>query len=163
MASEHYVPILFKQYDNGKFTDSIVKAPVRNLFLSSPKGEGLQFSHLKPGKVVIVAGGTGIYPFADLIDLLFKDEIMKQEPSLAETIIELSPVLKKDIFKSLSFLLLAAFNNFDDIHPITFHQMAYLSSRKRLSLTLKVKDSNNEGLKALSNVKLVKGSFEAEL
>jgi hypothetical protein len=41
--------------------------------------------------------------------------------------------------------------------------MAYLSSRKRLSLTLKVKDSNNEGLKVLSNVKLVKGSFEAEL
>jgi hypothetical protein len=72
-------------------------------------------------------------------------------------------VLKSNIFKSLSFLLLAAFNNFDDIHPITFNQMAYLSSRNRLSLTLKVKDSNNEGLKILRNVKLVKGSFENEL
>lgn len=38
MESEHYVPILFKQYDNGKFTNSIVKAPVKNLFLSAPKG-----------------------------------------------------------------------------------------------------------------------------
>jgi NAD(P)H-flavin reductase len=81
------VPILFKQYDNGKFTDSIVKTPVKSLFLSSPKGEGLQFSQLKPGKVVIVAGGTGIYPFADLIDLLFKDEIMKQEPNLTEAVL----------------------------------------------------------------------------
>ena len=87
MANDNYVPILFKQYDNGKFTDSIVKAPVRSLFLSSPKGEGLRFAQLKPGKVVIVAGGTGIYPFADLIDLLFKDEIMKQEPNLTEAVL----------------------------------------------------------------------------
>jgi hypothetical protein len=32
----------------------------------------------------MVAGGTGLYPFADLIDLLYKDYLMKERPELAE-------------------------------------------------------------------------------
>jgi hypothetical protein len=55
---------------------------------------------------------------------------------------------------------MAAFNNFDDIHPITFFQIAYLTSRNKLGLTLKIKDTKNERLKELRNVKLIQNSFE---
>jgi hypothetical protein len=30
----------------------------------------------------MVAGGTGLYPFSDLIDLLFKELLMKLKPEL---------------------------------------------------------------------------------
>jgi tRNA A37 N6-isopentenylltransferase MiaA len=29
-------------------------------------------AELEKGKILIVAGGTGLYPFSDLIDLLYK-------------------------------------------------------------------------------------------
>jgi hypothetical protein len=50
-----------------------------NLDLSSLRGEGLHFGELNPGKIIIVAGGTGIFPFCDLIDLLFKNHLIKTE------------------------------------------------------------------------------------
>jgi len=53
----------------------------------------LQYAHLKPGKVIIVAGGTGIYPFSDLIDLLYKDQLAKDNPELKNIINSLSPIL----------------------------------------------------------------------
>jgi hypothetical protein len=30
----------------------------------------------------MVAGGTGLYPFSDFIDLLFKDQLAKDKPQL---------------------------------------------------------------------------------
>jgi hypothetical protein len=50
----------------------------KNLHLSSERGFGLSLGSLDPGRVVIVIGGTGIYPFCDLIDLLFKDCLRKR-------------------------------------------------------------------------------------
>lgn len=76
------IPILFKAYQGGRFTEALVKGPIEKLELSKPKGEGLHFSHLKPGKVLIVAGGTGLYPFSDLIDLLFKSQLVRDHPDL---------------------------------------------------------------------------------
>lgn len=50
----------------------------KTLHLSSERGFGLSLASLDPGRVVIAIGGTGIYPFSDLIDLLFKDCLRKQ-------------------------------------------------------------------------------------
>jgi hypothetical protein len=36
-------------------------------------GKGMAFDKLRPdGKVIIICGGTGILPFCDFIDILFK-------------------------------------------------------------------------------------------
>lgn len=62
-------------YPGGKLTESLVNrfnTGSIELVLSEPKGEGLQLASAKPGKIIIVTGGTGLYPFSDLIDLLFK-------------------------------------------------------------------------------------------
>lgn len=50
--------------------------------LSFQRGEGLQLGTLSAGRIIIVAGGTGLYPFSDLIDLLFKATLIKLNPSL---------------------------------------------------------------------------------
>ena len=43
------------------------------LVISEPMGCGMNYQSLNSsGKVVIVCGGTGILPFCDFIDILFK-------------------------------------------------------------------------------------------
>lgn len=65
-----------KRYPNGALTDSLIEKMLNNrkmtLTLSQEKGLGLELGDLTPGKVIIIAGGTGILPFSDIIDLLFK-------------------------------------------------------------------------------------------
>jgi NAD(P)H-flavin reductase len=45
--------------------------------LSKEKGLGLQLESLSSQKIGIVAGGTGLFPFYDILDLFFKSELME--------------------------------------------------------------------------------------
>ena len=51
----------------------------------------------------MIAGGTGINPFCDLIDLLFKEQLMIEKPYLREEILHLSPILENNPLKDYSF------------------------------------------------------------
>lgn len=53
------------------------------MYLSEAKGFGLELETLKEGTVILIGGGTGINPYLDLIDLLFKQQLIEKEPSLA--------------------------------------------------------------------------------
>jgi hypothetical protein len=48
------------------------------LQLSQPKGFGLELEVTKPGRIIIVAGGTGLFPFSDFIDLYFKSVYLQE-------------------------------------------------------------------------------------
>ena len=48
--------------------------------ISCVKGEGVQFDSLSGGKILMLVGGTGIYPLCDLIDRLYKDALAKKKP-----------------------------------------------------------------------------------
>lgn len=61
--------------------------------LSCEKELGLQLKTLAAGKAYIVTGGTGILPFGDLIDLLFKEEYVKQYPQFRDRFCKESPIL----------------------------------------------------------------------
>jgi tRNA A37 N6-isopentenylltransferase MiaA len=64
----------------------------------------LELAELLPGRVAIFVGGTGLYPFCDLIDLLFKAEILKTaDNKLKAEILALYPVLKNNPFSKFSF------------------------------------------------------------
>jgi tRNA A37 N6-isopentenylltransferase MiaA len=92
---------------------------------------------LTPGKVIIVAGGTGLYPFSVLIDLLFKEQLRRTDPSKEGTIYNLSPLLKEKPFEHFTFHLLLAVHQMEDIHPITLMQLLELAknpSKFRLTL-----------------------------
>jgi hypothetical protein len=107
--------------------------------LSEPQGEGLQLSSAKPGKIIIVAGGTGIYPFSDLIDLLFKELLIRMRPACTEQIFRLSPILKVKSFDMFSFKLFLAIRSLADVHPITLQQLLFLSNHhQRFALTVKI-------------------------
>jgi NAD(P)H-flavin reductase len=43
-----------------------------SFLIQGPKGRGLCLDTIPAGDVVIIAGGTGLFPFLDLIDEIFK-------------------------------------------------------------------------------------------
>ena len=76
-GGDNLIPMVFKRYSDGRLTkdlvDRIVAQQAVDLSLSCEKGLGLGLRDITAGKVLIVAGGTGILPFSDIIDLVFKD------------------------------------------------------------------------------------------
>ena len=102
------------------------------LQLSCSRGEGLHFGELKPGRIIIVAGGTGLYPFGDIIDLLFKNLLMSTKPDLKSMILENDPILKTNPFENFSFSLYLAVGSLEDIHPLTLAQLNELTKHPKL-------------------------------
>jgi hypothetical protein len=49
---------------------------VKKIVLSEQRGFGLALNLPHTKNIVIFAGGTGLYPYSDLIDLLYKAKIM---------------------------------------------------------------------------------------
>lgn len=95
---------------------------------------------LTPGKVIIVAGGTGLYPFSDLIDLLFKAQIARTDKSKQLLIFQQNPLLEAAPFEHFSFHLLLAVNQAEDIHPVTLMQLFELAEGpfSKFKLTLRL-------------------------
>ena len=143
-------------YPGGKFTEGIQKGPVERLLISHSKGEGLQLSITKPGKIILVAGGTGIYPFSDFIDLLYKEQLMLHNPAAKEEILNVSPVLASEPFKNFTFEMLAAFQHIEDMHIITFEQLLFLAEKGRLKLTLKFREDPKGRVQEGGNISFTK-------
>ena len=124
---------MLKVYEGGKFTSQLLnnKLGKTDFELSLQKGLGLELETTNPGKIIIVAGGTGLFPFSDLIDLLFKDAFIKNNSTnnrVADSIYSISAILKKKPFDGFSFTFLIADNYPEDIHPITMAQLSYISN-----------------------------------
>jgi len=50
----------------------MLNGKVNKILISQSKGEGLQLASTMPGRIIMVVGGTALFPFSDLIDLLYK-------------------------------------------------------------------------------------------
>ena len=124
---------MLKVYEGGKFTSQLLNNNLgkTDFELSLQKGLGLELETTNPGKIIIVAGGTGLFPFSDLIDLLFKDAFIKNNSTnnrVADSIYSISAILKRKPFEGFSFTFLIAVNYPEDIHPITMAQLSYISN-----------------------------------
>ena len=83
-----------KLYPSGSLTPKLLSRAFSKLHLSEPRGEGLKLASTAPGKILIVAGGTGLYPFSDIIDLLFKSSVLSSDPQTQSSVFAISPILK---------------------------------------------------------------------
>ena len=102
------VPILFKHYRGGQLTAPLVEAASPELSLSEELGLGFQLDQLEAGEVFIIAGGTGIYPFLDLIDLVYKKHLITVKPHLANEILSLNPLLRSGLLERFAFTVYLA-------------------------------------------------------
>lgn len=130
--------LLIKKYHEGKLSKKIVEEKYKDLKLSTSRGEGLRFGELKPGKIIIVAGGTGLFPFCDLIDLLFKNLLVQKLPKLKRAVFENDPVLRMNPFDNFTFELFLSVNNIEDIHPLTLAQLNELAATSSFTLNLRI-------------------------
>lgn len=79
VSGVNQVPLMMKRYYSGKFTNRLFsKYEKERLGVSWPMGRGLCLDKIPKGRIVIVVGGTGLYPFVDLIDLLFKTTVLQK-------------------------------------------------------------------------------------
>jgi len=66
------LPLIIKRYANGALTNKLFMQTNTPLNIEGPKGRGLCLASIHPGSIAIIAGGTGLLPFLDIIDLIFK-------------------------------------------------------------------------------------------
>ena len=72
------MPLFIKKYSDGLFTSKYIVPDFKGrLILSGNRGFGLSLGSTVPGDIILFAAGTGLYPFSDLIDLLFKSLLVK--------------------------------------------------------------------------------------
>jgi hypothetical protein len=56
----------------------------------------------------MVAGGTGLLPFLDLIDLLYKKVKILEKSNISATLLKNDPVLHEDLIQNREFQLFFA-------------------------------------------------------
>lgn len=105
-------------------------------------GSGLKFDTISTeGNVIFVCGGTGILPFCDFIDLLFKRSKVLESSNLSGALIKNDPLVGNDFIKQRSFFFYCAIENAADLPVITIHQLNDLSKSKEVKClcTMRVK------------------------
>ena len=81
------------------------------MVISRNRGLGLSLQTMRMGDIVVIAGGTGINPFCDLIDLLFKDMVISSNHTLSSTIKAYDPILNTHPFEHFNFTFYWAVDN----------------------------------------------------
>lgn len=112
VQSDSYIPVMLKVYSTGKLTKGLksvdfVNTPVQ---ISIPRGRGVDLENTPPGRIIIVAGGTGLFPFSDLIDLLYKSQLIAEGHPRSKELIRHDPVLELQPFARFFFVFLIAIN-----------------------------------------------------
>ena len=63
-------------------------------------GAGMHYEKIpESGKVILVSGGTGVLPFCDFIDLLFKRVKYLEGANISSEIVKNDPLIIQDIIK----------------------------------------------------------------
>jgi len=85
VGEDSELPLLIKRYHNaGAFTNMLYSMPQTPVTIEGPKGRGLCLEALAPGSIAIIAGGSGLFPFLDLIDLVFKGTVKHESIPVSE-------------------------------------------------------------------------------
>lgn len=152
---------MLKVYDNGKLTAALKRAQFRNsVRLSAPRGKGLELDSTRPGRIIIVTGGTGLFPFSDLVDLLYKSRLVEQKHPQAQLLLEKDPILAKRPFAKFEFTFLIALNEPEDIHAVTLSQLVRLSEgRQSVKTVLRVSKNADKLQGKLGSIEFTRDYF----
>jgi NAD(P)H-flavin reductase len=133
-SEEEVVPLVLKKYKKGELTSRLLDDGFDGeLILSKTLGAGMKYAELKEeGKVIIVCGGTGLLPFCDFIDLLFKRVLLLENNAMAEKCAAHDFVVREDLIKKRSFKLYCAAESETDLLPLALFQMEHLSKSTKI-------------------------------
>jgi hypothetical protein len=84
----------------------------------------MSLNEMPNGKIIMFAGGTGLHPYCDLIDLVYKEMLVSQNSQFSSKIIKNDPLIdKKPFFNRFKFVLYLSVQSTNDIHEITAYQL----------------------------------------
>jgi len=112
-----YIPLAVKLYPlASSFSTIIHELPIGGkLNIKGPFGRGFCIPQHSPGTILLVAGGTGILPFVDLLNVLLKKAMctVLQKRGLDNSFIQPCQEYSM-LLKDLSFALFCSFKDIDD-------------------------------------------------
>jgi hypothetical protein len=84
----------------------------------------MSLNEMPKGKIIMFAGGTGLHPYCDLIDLVYKEMLVSQNSQFSSKIIKNDPLIDKKPFSTrFRFVLYLSVQSTNDIHDITAYQL----------------------------------------
>jgi hypothetical protein len=99
-SSYSAIPLMMKKYNKGKLTSSLLRGQYdMDVKITPLKGSGLSLQNQPAGKIILVGGGTGVYPFVDTIDSLFKTYYSMKNPAAKSELYIISPLLKEKVLE----------------------------------------------------------------
>ena len=158
------MPLVVKRYEKGELTQKCLgdKGYHGEILLSKSMGSGMKYGDIKEeGKVIIVSGGTGLLPFCDFIDLLFKRFLLLEGMPSAAEFAKKDPLVREDLIKKRSFKLYCAAESVSDLLPLTLYQIECLSKSQkiRFEAVFRIRNNVEEFRKKYPSIKTQKEFF----
>ena len=125
-------------------------------------GAGLKYDTISAsGLVIFVCGGTGILPFCDFIDLLFKRVKVLESSNLTGMIVNKDPLVLEDLIKKRSFVFYCAIENAADLPAMTIYQINNLcqSEKVKFSFVMRVRKGEELINNHYPNIRFQKNYF----
>ena len=113
-AERCVIPLMIKKYKGGQFTTAFLRDDFEGtVHVSRSRGRGLSLQDMPDGRIVLMAGGTGLFPFCDLIDLLYKSFLIENKHPRSQEFMEYDPILRQKPFNRFEFVLYMAVDYLD--------------------------------------------------
>lgn len=72
-----------------------------------------------PGELIFFAGGTGIHPFCDTIDLFYKESLVATNSPYSKQIIESNPIVGlKRLISNFKLVVYCSLQNAGELHSL---------------------------------------------
>ena len=130
-----WITFCIKSYTEGSLSNYITSRPVgaKDLIVEGPFGSGLNLSSNFKGKCAIFGFGTGILPFLDLFDLLFKKTIymVLEIQNRFSELDQIKPNQNyQSIFPKAEFVFYGSFSEIEDFVGYKWITLMYQLNRK---------------------------------
>lgn len=108
-----------------------------------------------------MAGGTGVYPFCDMIDLMFKTLIVSTGSPYREQIIKRDPlVVNSALLKNFRVTLYYSVHNSNEIIDVTAFQINHLCNTKTMKAFIKTTENKEMIRSKYPYIELIEGDFK---
>ena len=108
----------------------------------------------------MLAGGTGLHPFCDLIDLLYKETLVQQNQALSKEIISQNPLVRqRTLTERWKFCIYIAVEYTDEIHDLTASQLNHLSRSRVMEVFLRAKHRPTDFSKLYPDISIINKRF----
>ena len=161
--------LIIKAYDRPKALSQILKNTPKQskIKITGPVGQGLPLPSNFSGTIAIIAAGTGILPFIDLLDLLYKKaifEVLKKTGKEASlSIIQPVQDYSRLFPGGTKFSLFCSFDKIDDFLGFEWIQhLAEISRKHSLGLFECVCRLSESTRRALAPISRTKERFDRE-